>query len=106
MELFIPRNATITECVGNQSASNTYKIWGSLTYGSEKTKWMSGEKMLFCCLKFTVYYVNITGCEETSRRHLPRSSFKNFDASQTYLIFLETIYLVDSRNDGKSHKKI
>jgi hypothetical protein len=42
MELFIPLSAKIIECVDNQSANNTYKIWRNLTYGPEKSKWISG----------------------------------------------------------------
>ncbi len=42
MEHFIPPNATIKECMDEQSANNTYKKWGNVTYGAEKTRWTSG----------------------------------------------------------------
>ncbi len=42
MEQFIPPNATIKECKDEQSAYNTYKKWGNVTYGAEKTRWTSG----------------------------------------------------------------
>ncbi len=42
MELFTPLSVKLIECMDNQSASNTYKIWRNITYGPERAKWISG----------------------------------------------------------------
>jgi hypothetical protein len=60
-------------------------------------------KNLLSMLKNAKVYTS-TGCKESVRRSLPRSSFINFDDMQTSHTFLETKDFVDSRNGSKSHQ--